>query len=72
MLSRKDAFFPAFERHATVMVKAAVALREMLAGGDQVKPCFQEILELGEPSAAEESEKRSSRSTDVPQASPGD
>src|SRR4029077_16066808 len=46
LLPRQDAFFPAFERHAAVMVKAAVALREMLAGGDQLKPCFQEILDL--------------------------
>jgi predicted phosphate transport protein (TIGR00153 family) len=46
LLPRQDAFFPAFERHATVMVKAAVALREMLAGGDLVKPCYQEILDL--------------------------
>ena len=28
------------------MVKAAVALREMIAGGDQLKPRFQEILDL--------------------------
>ena len=38
--------FPAFERHAAVMVKAAVALREMVAGGDQLKPRFQAILDL--------------------------
>jgi uncharacterized protein Yka (UPF0111/DUF47 family) len=46
LMPRQDAFFPAFERHAAVMVKAAVALREMVAGGDQLKPCFQEILDL--------------------------
>ena len=37
MVSAIDAapgrLFPAFERHAAVMVKAAVALREMVAGG---------------------------------------
>ena len=33
LMPRQDAFFPAFERHAAVMVKAAVALREMVAGG---------------------------------------
>src|SRR6476659_2290798 len=46
LMPRQDAFFPAFERHAAVMVKTAVALREMVAGGDQLKPCFQEILDL--------------------------
>src|SRR4029078_10914350 len=29
-----------------VMVKAAVALREMIGSGDQLKPRFQEILDL--------------------------
>ncbi len=28
LMPRQDVFFPAFERHAAVMVKAAVALRE--------------------------------------------
>ena len=46
LMPRQDAFFPAFERHAAVMVKAAVALREMLADGDQLKPRFQDILDL--------------------------
>ena len=46
LMPRQDAFFPAFERHAAVMVKTAVALREMVAGGDQLKACFQEILDL--------------------------
>ena len=46
LMPRQDVFFPAFERHAAVMVKAAVALREMVAGGDQLKPRFQDILDL--------------------------
>ena len=46
LMPRQDAFFPAFERHAAVMVKAAVALREMVAGGDQLKLRFQDILDL--------------------------
>jgi predicted phosphate transport protein (TIGR00153 family) len=46
LMPRQDAFFPAFERHGAVIVKAAVALREMIAGGDQLKPCFQEIIDL--------------------------
>ena len=46
LLPRQNVFFPAFERHADVMIKAAVALREMVAGGDQLRPRFQEILDL--------------------------
>jgi predicted phosphate transport protein (TIGR00153 family) len=46
LLPRQNVFFPAFERHAAVMIKAAVALREMVAGGDQLRPRFQEILDL--------------------------
>jgi uncharacterized protein len=46
IVPRQNVFFPAFERHATVIVKAAVALREMVAGGDQLKLRFQEVLAL--------------------------
>src|SRR4029079_13748271 len=46
LVPRQDVFFPAFERHAAVMVKAAVSLRAMVAGGDQLKPRFLEILDL--------------------------
>jgi predicted phosphate transport protein (TIGR00153 family) len=46
LMPRQNVFFPAFERHAAVMVKAAVALREMVAGGDQLKSRFLEILDL--------------------------
>jgi uncharacterized protein len=46
LMPRQNVFFPAFERHAAVMVKAAIALREMVAGGDQLKARFQEILDL--------------------------
>ena len=46
LMPRQDAFFPAFERHAAVMIKAAVALREMVAGGNQLKLRFQDILDL--------------------------
>ena len=41
MVSTIDAaprcLFPAFERHGAVMVEAAVALREMVAGSDQLE-----------------------------------
>jgi predicted phosphate transport protein (TIGR00153 family) len=46
LMPRQDAFFPAFERHAAVMVKAALALSEMVRGEDQLKPRFQNILDL--------------------------
>jgi predicted phosphate transport protein (TIGR00153 family) len=46
LMPRQNVFFPAFERHAAVMVKAAVALRQMVAGGDELKGRFQEILDL--------------------------
>ena len=46
LMPRQNVFFPAFERHAAVMVKAAVALREMVAGGDQLKSRFQQLLDL--------------------------
>jgi predicted phosphate transport protein (TIGR00153 family) len=46
LMPRQNVFFPAFERHAAVMVKAAIALRAMVAGGDQLKALFQEILDL--------------------------
>ena len=46
LMPRQNVFFPAFERHAAVMVKAAVALREMVAGGGQLKSRFQQIMDL--------------------------
>jgi len=46
LLPRRNVFFPAFERHVAVMVKTALALREMVNGGDDLKPRFQEIMAL--------------------------
>src|SRR4029078_4171824 len=46
LMPRQNVFFPAFERHAAVIVKAAMALREMVVDGDQLKLRFQEVLEL--------------------------
>jgi predicted phosphate transport protein (TIGR00153 family) len=46
LMPRQDVFFPAFERHAAVIVEAAMALREMVVDGDQLKLRFQEVLEL--------------------------
>jgi len=45
LLPRQDVFFPAFGRHAAVMVKTALALRELVAGGP-LKLRFQEIIAL--------------------------
>ena len=45
LLPRQNVFFPAFERHAAIMVKTALALREMVAG-DQLKLHFQDIMAL--------------------------
>jgi uncharacterized protein len=46
LMPRQNVFFPVFERHAAVIVKAAVALRGMVAGGDQLKLRYQEVLAL--------------------------
>ena len=46
LMPRQNVFFPAFERHAAVIVKAAMALREMVFDGDQLKVHFQEVLSL--------------------------
>ena len=46
LMPRQNVFFPAFERHAALIVKAAMALREMVVDGDQLKLRFQEVLEL--------------------------
>src|SRR5512143_2823892 len=46
LMPRQNVFFPAFERHAAVIVKAARALREMVNGGDELRLRFQEILDL--------------------------
>jgi len=45
-MPRQNVFFPAFERHAAVIVKAALALREMIVDGGQLKLRFQEVLAL--------------------------
>jgi len=46
LMPHQDVFFPAFERHAAVIVKAAMALRQMVVDGDQLKLRFEEILAL--------------------------
>jgi uncharacterized protein len=46
LMPRQNVFFPAFERHAAVIVKAAMALREMVVDGDRLKLRFEEVLAL--------------------------
>ena len=46
LMPRQNVFFPAFERHAAVIVKAAMALRAMIVDGDQLKLRYQEVLAL--------------------------
>ena len=46
LMPRQAKFYPLFERHSAVVVAAARALRAMVAGGDQLKLRFRDILEL--------------------------
>ena len=46
LMPRQAKFYPLFERHVAVVVAAARSLRSMLAGGDQLKLHFQDILGL--------------------------
>jgi predicted phosphate transport protein (TIGR00153 family) len=46
LMPRQNVFFPVFERHAAVIVKTAIALREMVVDGDDLKFRFQEVLAL--------------------------
>ena len=46
LMPRQSVFFPAFERHAAIIVKAAVALRVMVADGEKLKLRFEEVMAL--------------------------
>ena len=46
LMPRQGDFFALFERHAAVVVSAARALRQMLAGDDQLKLRFQDVVAL--------------------------
>ncbi len=46
LMPRQGDFFSLFERHAAVVVSAARALRQMLAGDDQLKLRFQDVVAL--------------------------
>jgi len=46
LMPRQGDFFSLFERHAAVMVSAARALRQMLAGNNQLKLRFEDVVAL--------------------------
>ncbi len=41
-------FFPLFERHATTVTAAAMALQQMLAGGDHASQPYRDVMRLEE------------------------
>jgi predicted phosphate transport protein (TIGR00153 family) len=45
-MPRQSVFFPAFERHAAIIVKAAVALREMVTDSEKLKLRSEEVMAL--------------------------
>ena len=45
-MPRQGDFLSLFERHAAVMVSAARALRQMLAGNNQLKLRFEDVVAL--------------------------
>jgi uncharacterized protein len=46
LMPRQSVFFPAFERHAAIIVKAAVALREMVTDSEKLKLRSEEVMAL--------------------------
>jgi predicted phosphate transport protein (TIGR00153 family) len=44
IMPKEDKFFDLFEKHSTLVVAGAVALRSLLKGGDHVENCRAEIL----------------------------
>jgi len=46
LMPRQGVFFPAFERHAAIIVKAAVALREMVTDIEKLKLRSEEVMAL--------------------------
>jgi len=46
LMPRQSVFFPAFERHAAIIVKAAVALREMVTDIEKLKLRSEEVMAL--------------------------
>ena len=44
LMPREQLFFPLFERHARVLSAGAVALRQMLEGGEQIQGHCQSVM----------------------------
>jgi predicted phosphate transport protein (TIGR00153 family) len=45
LMPREERFFELFEKHATIVVAGAEALRGLLRGGDNVEACCKEIFQ---------------------------
>lgn len=44
LMPREERFFELFEKHATIVVAGAEALRDLLRGGDNIEACCKEIF----------------------------
>ena len=45
LMPREERFFQLFEKHATIVVAGAEALRGLLRGGDKIEACSKEIFQ---------------------------
>src|SRR6478609_5574934 len=45
LMPREERFFQLFEKHATIVVAGAEALRGLLRGGDNIEACCKEIFQ---------------------------
>ena len=45
LMPREERFFQLFEKHATIVVAGAEALRGLLRGGDNIEDCCKEIFQ---------------------------
>src|SRR5580700_5931725 len=45
LMPREERFFQLFEKHATIVVAGAEALRGLMRGGDNIEACCQEIFQ---------------------------
>src|ERR1700732_1767034 len=44
LMPKEERFFQLFEKHATIVVAGAEALRGLLRGGDNIEACWKEIF----------------------------
>jgi predicted phosphate transport protein (TIGR00153 family) len=45
LMPKEERFFPLFEKHATVVVAGAEALKGLLQGGDNIETCCKEVFQ---------------------------